>query len=317
MEFIKDFRWKPNMKISEAVKQFSALGFQSIELAKASDIIYKMKKENAKIFLTFPSNLTTSGLRGFFAQLVELGMVDIIVTTAGSIEEDIMKAIGEKFIISRFDADDVALHERGNNRVGNILITNDSYARFEGFIIKLLKKICKEKGKSCFSTAELLHEIGKKLNDRNSILYQAAKHNVKIFCPAIADASLGFQLFMLRDYVKNFQIDVIKDFEEINFETSQEQRKGIIALGGGVSKHYAILSTVLSGGMDYAIYITTSRQYSGSLSGATTSEAKSWGKIKDDSDSVTVYGDATILFPIAMANALDRLYKEKIIRFRK
>mgnify|MGYP004004080291 CR=1 FL=1 len=61
-----------------------------------------MKKDNAKIFLTFTSNMVTSGLRGFFAQIVKLGMADVIVTTVGGIEEDIMKATGEKFKIGKF-----------------------------------------------------------------------------------------------------------------------------------------------------------------------------------------------------------------------
>jgi deoxyhypusine synthase len=79
MEYVKDIKWKYNTTVSELLDNMNSLGFQSIELYKASQIIYKMKKENAKIYLTFTSNLGTSGLRGFFSQLIELGLVDEIV----------------------------------------------------------------------------------------------------------------------------------------------------------------------------------------------------------------------------------------------
>ncbi len=311
MEYVKDFKWKYGTKVFDMVKQFETLGFQSIELHKAGEIIYKMKKEGAKIFLTFTSNMGTSGLRGLFAQLVELGMADAIVTTAGAIEEDVMKSIGEKFLITRFNADDIELHDRGVNRIGNLAITNDSYMRFEGFIINLLRKIYKET--PTIGGTELLKRIGLELNDENSFLYQAAKHNIPVYCPAITDGAIGFHLFMIKQDHKDFMVDIVDDFKKMITSVSQDDKKALIALGGGTSKHYALLGALINGGFDYAVYITTARSTSGSMSGATTNEAKSWGKIKDDSDSVTVVGDVTILFPLVISYALDRLHEDGII----
>jgi deoxyhypusine synthase len=71
---------------------------------------------------------------------------------------------------------------------------------------------------------------------------------------------------------------------------------------------------LLSGGFDYAVYMTTSHADSGSMSGATTSEAKSWGKIKDDGEATTVYGDVCITFPLIMINVLDKIKKEGLIK---
>ena len=152
------------------------------------------------------------------------------------------------------------------------------------------------------------------LNDGDSILYQAARNNVPIFCPAITDGALGFHLFMFQQKNSDFMVDVVKDFSNILFCTSQDERKGIICLGGGVSKHHAILSCLINGGLDYAVYMTTSRQFSGSMSGATTKEAKSWGKIKDDSDVATVIGDVTITFPLAIIRALEELSRKGIVK---
>jgi deoxyhypusine synthase len=312
MKYVKDLTWKKGMKVSELVESLQHTGFQGIEVAKAAETIVKMKKASAKIYFTFTANMVTSGLRGFFAQLIKLEMAHAIVTTAGSIEEDIMKATGEKFIIGRYSADDVELHEKGTNRVGNLYITNESYCNFESLMLPMLDELYKIKPR--WSTSDFLKEIGLRLKDENSILYQAAKHNVPIFCPGITDGAIGFHLFMFQQKHKDFVIDVVEDFKNILFSSSNDDIKGLICLGGGISKHYAILSCLLNGGLDYAVYMTTARQESGSMSGATTSEAKSWGKIKDDSDATTVIGDVSVSFPLAMMRALEILEKDGIIK---
>jgi deoxyhypusine synthase len=312
MEYVKDIKWKKGMSINEYIQGANNLGFQSIQMAKATKLITKMKKEGAKIYLTFTSNMVTSGLRGFFAQLIQLGLADAVVTTTGAIEEDIMKASGEKFIIGDFHSDDIALYERGVNRVGNLYITNESYGRFENKMTVLLKE-CYDKQKR-WPVSELLNEIGKKIDDESSILHQAAKRDIPIFCPGITDGSLGFHLFMLQQKHDDFIIDVVKDFKNILFSASHDDKKGLISLGGSISKHHAILACLLNGGLDYAVYLTTARHTSGSMSGATTNEAKSWGKVKDDADVATVIGDVTITFPLIMSAALDQLAEEKIIK---
>ncbi|MFH0906288.1 MAG: deoxyhypusine synthase family protein [archaeon] len=314
MKYTKDLIWKKGITVEELVNAYEDIGFQATELKRASDLIVKMKKNNAKIYLGFTSNMVTSGLRGFFAQLVKLGIADVIVTTVGSIEEDIMKAYGEKFVVGSFKANDEELYERGENRVGNLIIKTESYSKFENICDNLFKEIYNKRKNKEITTSELLKEIGLLLNDENSFLYQAAKKNVPIFCPAITDGSFGFHLYLFSDVHKDFKLDIISDFKNIIFSTTHDEKKGIIALGGGVSKHHIILTTLINGGADYALYMTTASSRSGSLSGATTDEAKSWGKIKDEADAVTVVGDVSITFPLAMMSALENLEKEKIIK---
>tara|TARA_Y100000310_G_C20501556_1_gene724250 strand:- start:121 stop:1023 length:903 start_codon:yes stop_codon:yes gene_type:complete len=300
------------MQVKELVSKYQNVGFQSIELARASDVFVKMKKNSAKIFLTFTSNMVTSGLRGFFAQLIKLKIADIIVTTVGGIEEDIMKANGEKFNIGKFSSDDVELHEQGINRVGNLLINNEAYMNFEDWINPVLDKLYEKQKR--WAVSELLREIGLILNDENSILYQAAKNNVPIFCPAITDGAFGFHLYLYQQKHPDFIVDVVKDFGNILFSSNYDEKKAVIALGGSISKHHAILCTLLNGGAEYAVYMTTAHKTSGSMSGATTDEAKSWGKVKDDSDVATVIGDVTIMFPLAMIKALEELDEEGLLK---
>jgi deoxyhypusine synthase len=311
MAKVIDFQWKEGKKVSDLVKDLGRSGFQGIELKKATDCFVKMKREGAKIYLTFTSNMVTSGLRGFFSQIVRLGMADIVITTVGSVEEDIMKSLGEDFYIGKYYSDDVELYEKGTNRVGNLLIKNESYEKFEAWMKGLLEKLYKKKKR--YSVVELLKEIGFILEDDNSIIYQCAKNNIPLFCPAITDGAFGFHLFLFQQDHPDFFVDIIKDFKYLVLSSSHDDKKGIIALGGGVSKHHAILATLLNGGAEYAVYMTTARQYSGSLSGATTREAKSWGKIKDDADAVTVIGDVSITFPLAMFTALDKLSEEGLL----
>jgi len=308
---IKDLKWEKDKTISSFIQSCSAIGYQAIELARVKDVFVRMKRDNAKIYLTFTSNMVTSGLRGFFAQLIDLGIPNVIVTTVGGIEEDIMKATGEVFQVGKFSTDDVELHEQGMNRVGNILINTESYMNFEERIRPMLTKLLEKKKR--WTVSEMLREIGLMLDDENSILYQAAKHNVPIFCPAITDGSFGFHLYMFQQDNPDFIVDVVGDFGNILFTSSYDEKKGVIALGGSISKHHAILATLLNGGAEYAAYMTTAHRTSGSMSGATTDEAKSWGKVKDEADIATVIGDVTIMFPLAMIGALEELNEEGLL----
>ncbi len=312
MKKVKDFQYKPSMTVEEMVDLFGNLGYQAIELKEAQRVFLKMKRENAKIFLTFTSNMVTSGLRGLFAQLCSMKIPNILVTTSGSVEEDIMKSMGASFEISSFNADDVALHERGENRIGNLLIKSESYMKFEDEMAKYLSKVYQKKQR--MSSSELLYEIGLLIKDESSILHQAAKNNIPIYCPGIADSSFGFQLFMFQQKNPDFIVDTIQDMERIVTDLSFDEKKGLISLGGSISKHYAVFASLLSGGLDYAIYMTTSHASSGSMSGATTQEAKSWGKIKDDGQAATVNGDVSITFPLLITSALDKMKKEGLIK---
>jgi len=311
MEFVKDLKWKKGMDVSTLVKDLGKVGFQAIHLERAKETIIKMKKDGCKIYLTFTSNMVTSGLRGFFAQLIKLGLVDVVVTTVGGIEEDIMKANKEDFVIGSFSEDDVELYEKGVNRVGNLFIRTESYAKFEDLMKPYLKSIYSSNKR--VTPSEMFLEIGKMLDDEDSILFQAARKKVPIFCPAVTDGAFGFHLFMFQQEHSDFVVDVVKDFSNILFSTSQDEKKGLISLGGSISKHHAILACLLNGGLDYAVYMTTASSSSGSMSGASTNEAKSWGKIKDDSDAVTVIGDVSVMFALVMVSVLEDLEKENLL----
>ena len=143
-------------------------------------------------------------------------------------------------------------------------------------MLKVLAKAYAKKKR--WPAAELLREIGTNLNDEDSILYQAARKGIPIYCPAITDGAFGFHLYMFQQEHQDFVVDVVKDFGDVILGVTHDDVKGVVCLGGGVSKHYAMFACLINGGFDYAVYMTTAHESSGSMSGASTQEAKSWGK---------------------------------------
>ncbi|MEK6852662.1 MAG: deoxyhypusine synthase [Nanoarchaeota archaeon] len=316
MEKIVGPNFDNDISISDLVESMQKVGFQATHLGNAIEILRKIKEDNAFLFLTFTSNMTSSGLREIFAWLCKEKIVNVLITTVGSVEEDLMKSFGD-FYAGHSKVNDAELRDRGLNRIYNILVPNERYEAFEKFMEKFLEKIYekqKKEGKQ-ISPSELFFELGKEIKDDISILHWATKNKIPIFCPAITDGSFGVALMMAKEKHKDFGIDVVADTKKIYEITTEKQENGedkktaAIILGGGVPKHHAILFNSLKGGLDFAIYITTASPESGSLSGAPPEEAMSWGKVKENAAFTSVKGDATILFTL-LAYCMKDIWKK-------
>lgn len=303
-----------NLSITDLVESMKNIGFQATNLGNAVEVLKKIKENNAFLFLTFTSNMTSSGLREIFAWLCKEKIPNVIITTVGSIEEDIIKSFSS-FYVAPPKSKDTELREKGLNRIYNILAPNEGYGKFEEFMEKQLEKAYqkqKETGRQ-LTPSELIQDIGKELNDEKSILFQAAKNNIPIFCPAITDGSFGIALMMAQEKNKDFGIDIVADAKKIYEITTDKQgqrKNALIALGGGVPKHHAILFNTLADGLDYAIYMTTSSPESGSLSGAPPEEAVSWGKVKREAAVARIKGDVTITFPL-LASCMKKIWRHE------
>ena len=128
-----------------------------------------------------------------------------------------------------------------------------------------------------------------------------------MFIPGITDSAFGSQIWMYYQQHRNFTIDLLKDEQDLSDLIFGKKISGAMIIGGGISKHHTIWWNQFKDGLDYAVYITTAVEYDGSLSGAQTREAISWGKIKEKSDNVTINGDATILLPLMISALFERL----------
>ncbi len=287
--------------LSAGDADFIATGFQATQLAHAIETIKLMKEENAVVFLSFTSNMVASGLRGLFAELCKRKFVDVIITAGGSIDHDLIRAY-KNYQIGDFYMDDVALHKKGMNRIGNILVPNECYEELEKRITPIFEHVYKKN--KIVSPSEIAKEIGVSLNDERSFLYWCSQNDIPVFCPGITDSAIGLQTYFFKQKNKDFGIDVTKDMKELADIVLNANKTGGIILGGGISKHHAIGVNILRGGLDYAVYVTTASPWDGSLSGARTQEAISWGKIGEKSRYVTVDCDATIAFPLIVKGIL-------------
>ncbi len=302
---IKGYDFDKKLDFKEFMEAYKTTGFQASNMITAVEIIKKMKKDKAKIFLAYNSNMVSSGLREIIAWLVKNKYVDVLATTAGGIEEDIIKSI-KPFLLGTFEADGATLREKGINRIGNIFVPNDRYVKFESEIItNFLKEIynIQKRENKIFSASEFVYELGKKVNDKNSIIYWATKNDIPIFCPALTDGSIGDMISFFKYENPGFKLDISDDILKINEIAISSEKTGVIVLGGNFPKHHVCNANLFRGGADYAVYITLETEEGGADSGARIDEAKSWGKIKPEAEQVKVYGDATIIFPLIVAGA--------------
>jgi len=294
------------LSLGDFLKSFYGIGFQATHLYKAIKIFQNMRKDNATIFLGYTSNMATSGIRDIIAYLTKEKILDVLVTTAGGVEEDIIKT-HKPFVLGSYDSDGSLLRDQGINRSGNIFVPNDRYIFLEGFMNKVYNKMYEEQktnGK-IFNSCDLMNFIGEILEDydgkETSICYWAYKNKIPLFCPGFTDGSLGDILFFFKQRHPDFKIDITDDIVQITNIAINAEKTGIIALGGSLPKHHIANANLFRDGADYVIYLTTAHEFEGSNAGANIEEGKSWGKIKSDAQTVKVVGDASITFPLIVA----------------
>lgn len=301
---IKGYDFDLGVDYKKILQSFSTTGFQASLFSKAVEITNKMIKEKAFIYLGYTSNMVSSGLRDVFRYLVKHKMVDVVVTTAGGVEEDIIKCLGN-FVLGEFRASGKELRERGINRIGNIFVSNNGYVEFESFFQKVLDEIYEEQKRTgkVHAPYEIVWKLGQKIADERSICYWAWKNKIKIFCPAITDGALGDNVWFFKYKNQGFKIDVAEEIMQMNDTVFGKKKTGAIILGSGVVKHQILNANMFRNGLDYTVYINNSQEFDGSDAGALPDEAVSWGKIQANAESVKVFGDATILFPLLVAES--------------
>ncbi len=310
---IEGYDFEKGLNFKEFLNAYSKTGFQANHLAQGIEITKAMRREKATIFLGFTSNIISSGLREIIKYLAKNKKVDVLVTSAGGIEEDIIKAL-KPFVLGQFDVPGQFLFERGINRIGNIFVPNDRYAYFDKFMQDFFKKIYQKQKETnqIYCPKDLIRELGLTINNEDSILYWAAKNNIPVFCPGIIDGSIGDLIVFFKQSHPDFLLDVTKEVSDITKLTLNAEKTGAILLGGGISKHFVLNANLFREGLDYAVYINTAQEYDGSDSGARIEEAITWGKIKPTAPNVKIHGDATIIFPLLVAGSFAQETKKFI-----
>jgi deoxyhypusine synthase len=286
----------------------------------------KMLEPDCTVGLTISGALTPAGLgMSCLIPLIQAGFVDWIVSTGANLYHDTHYALDLPLHQSRPNLDDYVLRENDIIRIYDIVFEYKTLLDTDAFYRELIQV---EAFARSMGTAEFHYEVGRYLHARaaalgrpaNSLLAAAFEAAVPIYTSSPGDSSIGMNLAALSLQGSRLQIDPLRDVNEtaaLVYNAKRDGGKsGVLILGGGSPKNF-ILQTepqiqevlgLAESGHDYFLQVTDARPDTGGLSGATASEAMTWGKVDPDRlpDSVTCYTDSTIALPLLTAFALAR-----------
>lgn len=201
--------------------------------------------------------MISSGLREVILHLVKHKHVQVLVTTAGGIEEDIIKCLGKTYL-AEFNLDGADLRKKGMNRIGNLIVPNDNYCKFEDWLTPILDAMLAEQKASgqVWTPSSFIRRIGKEINNEESVYYWAYKvsqaltstpivpklmanyqNNIPVFCPALTDGSIGDMIYFHSFRSPGLILDIVQDIRDLNELSRKSRKAGMIVLGGGVCKH--------------------------------------------------------------------------------
>ena len=207
---VRGYDFNNGIDYHEIFNSYKYSGFQATSFGLAVEEVGKMiekKKEglpsdidshiltNCTIFLGYTSNMVSCGVRETIRFLVQHKYVDCIVTTAGGVEEDLIKCLAPTYL-GDWSLPGKDLRRRGLNRIGNLIVPNNNYCKFEDWITPHLDEMLrKQQDGTLWSPSKMIEFLGQKMDNTDSIAYWAAKNKIPVFCPALTDGSLGDMMY--------------------------------------------------------------------------------------------------------------------------
>ncbi|MHC4442949.1 MAG: deoxyhypusine synthase family protein [Planctomycetota bacterium] len=298
---------------------FARSGYNARRLAEAAKIYSMMIDTDATICLTLAGAMTPIGMSGVINSLIRAGFIDCIIATGANLYHDLHRPFDRPMMQGHFAVDDNELADTGIARIYDVFIEDeDTLMATDRIILETVEAMDLDKP---LSTAEFHHALGLQIarsakHPQWSTLVTAAQHNVPVYTPSPGDSTIAMNLAVPHMFGKKIQLDTLKDVIETAAIVRSATRNGVVVLGGGSPKNFyfqtqptlqQIFRDESKGGHDYVIQLTTDAPHWGGLSGATISEAKSWGKVKDaHSNSVVVYSCASLTFPLLAQYVLVR-----------
>ena len=293
-------------------------GFQAFNAGRLSEACHifteKMlaPENDTTIGLTIAGALTPAGLGGCLIELMDRGLIDFMISTGANLYHDLHYALN--FTLHRGSPflDDVELYEQGIIRIYDVLFPATVLLETDAYIRDFLVRT---KLAGPVSTSEFHYALGHDLLDRYpgcedySVVARAALAGVPIYTSSPGDSSIGMNI-AYHELMNGgtLMIDPNKDVNEVCAIILAGKQNGCVILGGGSPKNFYLQGQptlwevygIPKGGNDYFIQITTDQVVWGGLSGATPSEAVSWGKVNPGvlPDTVVAYCDSTIAFPL-------------------
>src|SRR3984893_17246623 len=307
---IEPFVVEAGLTADEILSRMERISFQGRNLATAQRVWQKMLEDDVTIFLGMAGALSAGGLRLVVAHFIANRYIDCLVSTGANLYHDLHETRGQHHYIGSPHSDDAALADDGIDRVYDTLASEEEFIGNDNWIAGFAASLEARP----YTTREFLYLLGGhlwKTRKRDGILTAAYRANVPIFCPAIADSSIGMGLSQARQIKAGAgHIDIIGDIVESANLVIRRPRTASVVLGGGTPKNFINQASVQAefyssevGGHRYALQIVTDVPHFGGASGSSLEEAQSWGKLATDSARVSVQADATIALPI-LVNAL-------------
>jgi deoxyhypusine synthase len=323
---VEPFVVEAGLGADEVLARMERISFQGRSLATAHGIWQKMLGSNCTIFLGVAGALSAGGMRLIIAHLLERRYADCLVSTGANLYHDLHETRGRRHFIGSPRENDAVLQADRIDRVYDTYASEDEFCENDEWIAEFALTLERRP----YTSREFLYRLGEYLwkeTGQDGILTAAYRANVPVFCPAIADSSIGMGLSQARhrDATAGL-IDVIGDIVESANIVIRHPRTASIVLGGGTPKNFINQASVQAeffddrvGGHRYALQIVTDVPHFGGASGSSLEEARSWGKLATDAEQVTVHADATIALPLLVSalagSARDTLAVRKPIAF--
>jgi deoxyhypusine synthase len=323
---VEPFIVEPGVSADGLVARMERISFQGRSLATARRIWEKMLGGDCTIFLGMAGALSAGGMRMIVAYLIQHRYIDCLVSTGANLYHDLHETRGRSHYVGSAREDDAALQEDRIDRVYDTYASEEEFCDNDEWIAEFVLSLERRP----YTSREFLHCLGEHLwkeTGRDGILTAAYRASVPIFCPAIADSSIGMGLSQARHRDSTAGIiDVIGDIIESANTVIRRPRTASVVLGGGTPKNFINQATVQAefyddrvSGHRYALQIVTDVPHFGGASGSSLEEAQSWGKLATDAEQVTVHADATIALPLLVSalatSASEALGGRKPIRF--
>jgi len=328
-------------KGSPAVRQLIDEGFQAFNAGRLSEAceVYAGKMLDAAndvtVGLTIAGAMTPAGLGGCVIELMERGLVDFVISTGANLYHDLHYALN--FTLRRGSpfVDDRELYEDGVIRIYDVLFPATVLLETDAYIRDFIERSGLNEP---VSTADFHYRLGRDLLERqpgcdeHSVVASAARFGVPLYTSSPGDSSIGMNIaYHELMNGSRFMIDPNKDVNEVCAIVLAGKQNGCVILGGGSPKNFYLQAQptlwevygIPKGGNDYFIQITTDSVVWGGLSGATPSEAISWGKVNPGvlPDTVVAYCDSTIAFPLfceyAVGSANGRRARRELVHKRE
>ena len=285
--------------VDDLVKEMGKAGVMGGgKLALGVDILERMiKDEDCKVFLGQAGAMVPGGMKNIFIEMLKEKWVDVFVCTGATLTHDMVEALGFNHFQGDELDDDVELNKKGYDRIFNSLMPNDVYGKLEDFFKENFDSF-----KDLKTIREFLWEVGRILDNEDSILTVCYKEKIPIFCPGIADSGIGLMIWGQMVNGKEIKVGAFDDLKEILDIAWTSKKSGVFYVGGGVPKNFIQQAMQFAPeAASYGVQLTTDRAEFGGSSGAPLKEGISWGKMSSKGNFVDVICDATIALPLVIS----------------